>query len=61
MVWNLHRRYGSLRLPLLLQGWREVERIGWDESRLSAPANVAKAYEPVFVLSKPLSETKAEL
>ena len=26
LVWNLHRRYGEHRLPLLLGGWEEVER-----------------------------------
>lgn len=26
VVWNLHRRYGPLRLPLLLRGWEEVRR-----------------------------------
>ena len=24
LVWNLHRRYGAVRLPLLLHGWQEV-------------------------------------
>lgn len=27
-VFNLHRRYGPIRLPLLLQGWRVEARIG---------------------------------
>lgn len=26
LVWNLHRRYGPLRLPLMLRGWTVEER-----------------------------------
>lgn len=53
VVWNLHRRYGPLRLPLLLEGWEVVARVGWDEARLTADANWRQSYEPVFVLRKP--------
>ena len=28
VVWNLHRRYGSLRLPLMLDGWRVIDSVG---------------------------------
>ena len=27
VVWNLHRRYGEVRLPLLLQGWTVVDTV----------------------------------
>ena len=50
VVWNLHRRYGKLRLPRLLHGWEEVECIGWREELLDQPAPYTLAYEPVFVL-----------
>lgn len=52
MVWNLHRRYGNLRLPLLLEGWEEVEVVGWSEELLTEPAPSTLQYEPVFVLRK---------
>ena len=52
VVWNLHRRYGHLRLPLLLTGWEEVERVGWGEELASQDAPYTNVYEPVFVLSK---------
>jgi hypothetical protein len=50
VVWNLHRRYGEVRLPLLLDGWSEVERVGWEEGVLTEPRSFAKTKEPVFVL-----------
>ena len=50
VVWNLHRRYGELRLPRLLEGWKVVGRFGWDEARLTQPANWRQTYEPVFLL-----------
>jgi SAM-dependent methyltransferase len=51
-VWNLHRRYGSVRLPLLLEGWEVLDRVPWDEEKLSKSANWRQTYEPVFVLKK---------
>jgi hypothetical protein len=53
VVWNLHRRYGEARLPLLLEGWDEVERVGWEEGVLTAERSFAKTKEPVFVLRAP--------
>jgi hypothetical protein len=46
-------RYGSIRLPLLLDGWEVVDRVGWDDARLAAEASYLRTYEPVFVLRKP--------
>lgn len=51
VVWNLHRRYGPIRLPLLLQGYDVVERFGWRESLLSHKGRINQSYEPVFVLT----------
>jgi len=50
VVWNLHRRYGPVRLPLLLHGYRKLNCFGWDESQLTSPRSFRKSYEPVFVL-----------
>ena len=51
VVWNLGRRYGSLRLPLLLQGWKTLDIVGWDDKRAIADSNYRQRYEPVFVLT----------
>jgi len=50
VAWNLHRRYGKVRLPLLLRGWDVRAKYGWSDARLDAPAPYYKSYEPVFVL-----------
>jgi len=56
IVWNLHRRYGTLRLPRMLAGWEELRRVGWMDGRLHAPADHRHRYEPVFVLRRNSSE-----
>ena len=56
VVWNLHRRYGTLRLPLLLAGWEEESRIGWDAARLTAVADHRRRFEPIFVLRRNSTE-----
>ena len=50
VVWNLHRRYGNMRLPLLLEGWERVEDVGWHDRFLTKEAPYTRTYEPVFVL-----------
>jgi hypothetical protein len=59
LVWNLHRRYGEHRLPMMLRGWEEVARVAWDEGKLTAEANYRQSYEPVFVLRRPGDGTGA--
>ena len=56
IVWNLHRRYGKLRLPHLLRGWEEVECVGWREELVEQNSSYTLAYEPVFVLRPLTSE-----
>lgn len=55
VLWNAMRRYGPVRLPLLLEGWTVVQRVGWSEARAVAPPvggrKFAPSYEPVFVLT----------
>jgi len=51
VVWNLERRYGTVRLPLLLEGWELKGRYGWNEAKLTAEASYRMRFEPVFVLS----------
>ena len=51
VVWNAMRRYGEVRLPLLLHGWRDVDRVGWEQRRLTADAPLrGKSYEPALLL-----------
>ena len=52
VVWNLHRRYGKMRLPHMLHGWDVVEAVGWDPDRLTADANFRRSYEPLLVLRR---------
>jgi len=50
VVWNLHRRYGRARLPLLLAGFSTVRAFGYKQQLLARPASWRQTYEPVFVL-----------
>lgn len=50
VVWNLHRRYGKVRLPKLLEGWKVLQRWGWDEEVLVRKADYKKSYEPLQAL-----------
>ena len=50
IVYNLHRRYGRVRLPYMLAGWEVVDVEGWHESALDADVSYRRTFEPVFVL-----------
>lgn len=51
LVWNLERRYGKIRLPLLLEGWEVKGRFGWIEEKLTKEANFRQRFEPAWVLT----------
>lgn len=53
VVYNLHRRYGPLRLPSLLHGWTVENILGWDSGKLEQAADFRRSYEPAFVLRAP--------
>lgn len=53
VAFNLHRRYGRVRLPHFLHGWTPLDRVSWEEGRLDANVSVRQSYEPVFVLRQP--------
>lgn len=53
IVFNLHRRYGEIRLPALLNGWNLVDRVAWVEDNLRKHGNWRQTYEPVLILRKP--------
>lgn len=55
IVFNLLRRYGPIRLPRLLDAAADftvVDRLGWEEERLTATPDFRHSYEPVIVLRK---------
>ena len=56
VAWNLMRRYGRVRLPLLLGGWDVVQTYGFEDARLDLPnagkRNFRQSWEPVLVLAK---------
>lgn len=61
IVWNLHRRYGRIRLPLLLRGWEVVDRIGWDDEKVDQPANWRQTYEPILILRPQLDDSPSNI
>jgi hypothetical protein len=64
VVWNLHRRYGPVRLPLMLEGYTPVQTAGWDVVRLRQErAYFGPSYEPVWLLrpQRPTAEVCARV
>jgi len=49
LVWNAHRVYGDIRLPLLLKEWTLVESFGFSPERHPSMP-LGEYYQPVFVL-----------
>lgn len=61
VVWNLQRRYGRIRLPLLLEGWEKVvEPVGWEEGKLDEDMEFRQRYEPVFILRPKRARTDGD-
>ncbi|MDE3055118.1 MAG: DUF268 domain-containing protein [Verrucomicrobiota bacterium] len=54
LVWNAHRIYGKLRLPMLLNGWRIIKSYGFDP--LDFLEYQVDHHQPIFVLTKNLSQ-----
>ena len=51
IVWNLHRVYGSVRLPLFFEGWKLLKSFGYNDRLLSIVKENGRGYQqPVFVL-----------
>ena len=53
LVWNAHRIYGRVRLPLLFKGWEQVSSVGFDEADFDRPVGRKHAAPAVFVLRRP--------
>ncbi len=69
LVWNAHRVYGPVRLPLLLEGWRVESRREWPARALHRTVFVLSLDEPAVELAvepavepavKPAVEPEAE-
>ncbi len=48
LVWNAHRIYGRIRLPLLLKDWEVIDTFGFHERRLDT--GQGGSHQPIFVL-----------
>ncbi len=53
MVWNLHRIYGPVRLPLLLDGWSVLACSGFED--VVVEPGFFNAQQPVMLLA-PLTD-----
>jgi len=49
IVWNAHRIYGRIRLPMMLEGWELIECFGFDDSLFDQRLGAYRK-QPVFVL-----------
>ena len=50
LVWDAHRIYGRIRLPLLLKGWRVLDTFGFNDSLLDIDSDPPDVIQPIFVL-----------
>jgi hypothetical protein len=53
IVWNAHRVYGRIRLPMLIEGWELVGKYGVTKEIWDTPYTNDCPAQPVFVLRKP--------
>lgn len=49
LYWNVHRRYGKLRLPMLFEGWELLKSAGFSQSDFSI--REYNGHQPVFLLA----------
>ncbi len=50
LVWNAHRVYGRIRLPLMFENWEIIGAYGFSEQLLDIDTGKNGPYQPVFVL-----------
>lgn len=50
LVWNAHRIYGNIRLPLLLNNWELVKTYGFDPNYMNIDTKSCGANQPLFIL-----------
>lgn len=46
VIFNNARVYGRLRLPLLMEGWEQIDSFGLEQSHLDGPGHI----QPIFIL-----------
>lgn len=49
IVWNAHRIYGKIRLPMIFEGWEVLDTFGFSDS-LMVNQDLGSYQEPIFVL-----------
>lgn len=54
IVFNRHRVYGRVRLPMLLRGWEIVGTVGFSSSDLDQYQD-GTTHQPLFICRKPIS------
>ena len=52
LVWNVHRIYGKIRLPLLFKNFKEIEWIGYEKDLLLNKPLDKNGEQPIIVLQK---------
>lgn len=52
LMWNAHRVYGKIRLPLLLAGWEVVDSFGFSSKDYDIDNSAGTTHQPIFVLKK---------
>ena len=50
IVWNAHRIYGQIRLPMLIQGWHLEGCVGMNDANLGRDTGQSGTYQPILVL-----------
>lgn len=52
LVWNAHRIYGKIRLPLLFEKFKVLEWVGYNVEELLNKPLSNNSYQPIVVLQK---------
>lgn len=52
VVWNAHRIYGRIRLPMLTSGWAMTDRVGFSDLELGVDTGIHVVRQPIMVLTK---------
>lgn len=50
LVWNAHRIYGKVRLPMLIDGWEPIGTVGFEDDLLYRDTGNSGVYQPVIIL-----------
>lgn len=56
VVWNVHRIYGRIRLPMLLAEWKVLDTFGYSDDMLDKDYGTKGDLQPIFVLKNEKSK-----